>query len=279
VKLYDPGTLKTFLTQHGITASKGLGQHFLCSRSAVESIVGATEGCSGILEIGPGPGVLTSPLSESSESMIALELDDRMIAALKDSAPKAEVLKLDALQADLPKLLSGLPEPRAIVSNLPYYITGPLVTRIAEARDHYSLAVLMMQKEVAHRIMAKAGNRNRGSLSVYLQSLFEISLVCHVAPSAFVPPPKVESTVLKFIPKELNVPIELQGKYFHLVRCSFAQPRKTLANNLVAAYRVDRETISSRIESVNLDEMIRPHDVPQEAWKLLAVAMADLILQ
>ena len=277
MKLYEAGTLKAFLTQHGITASKGLGQHFLCSKSAVDAIVNATGDCVSVLEIGPGPGVLTSPLSESGRKVVALELDDRMIGLLAHSSPSAEVQKLDALQANLPEILCSLPEPRAVVSNLPYYITGPLVTRIADVRDFYSVAVLMMQREVAQRIMAKAGNRERGSLSVYLQSLFEISLVAQVPASAFLPPPKVDSTVLKFVPKALAVPKEFEKKYFHLVRCSFAQPRKTLANNLVAAYRVEREAITLQLEASGLDEMIRPHDVPQESWAVLVQKMADLI--
>ena len=266
MKLYDPGTLTAFLKRYGIAASKGLGQHFLCSESAVDSIIEAVGPSRGICEIGPGPGVLTSPLSLLAEKTIALELDQCMIQALKESSPSAEVRKQDALDVDLISLLLELPEPRAVVSNLPYYITGPLVSRIAEARDYYSVAVLMMQREVAQRIIAKAGKRERGSLSVYLQSQFEISLVAQVPASAFLPPPKVDSTVLKFVPKSFVGDETFQKDFYRIVRISFAQPRKTLANNLVAGLHRSREEMVEAIEAVGLEEKIRPHDLTQAQW-------------
>ena len=266
MKLYDPGTLKTFLAQHGITASKGLGQHFLCSRAAVEAIVDSTDDCQGVCEIGPGPGVLTSLISEKVEKMIALELDERMIEALKSSAPKVDVRQIDALAVDLVSVLNELPEPRAIVSNLPYYITGPLLTKIAEANSAFSVAVLMMQKEVAQRISAKAGNSDRGSLSVYLQSQFEITTIAQVPAADFVPPPKVDSTVLKFVSRPIDLDPTLRQAFFKLVRAGFTQPRKTLANNLMATYRIPRETFTELIEKVGLDEKIRPHDLTIEQW-------------
>src|SRR5579871_5760124 len=192
--LADPKTLTAFLAAHGIRASKGLGQHFLCSRPAVDAIVDRVRSVKGVLEIGPGPGVLTGPMSEIAE-VTALEIDPRMIELLKDSAPKAQVLQIDALKGDLSEVLAGLPTPRAVVSNLPYYITGPLLTKISEARGRFQVAVLMMQREVADRVVAEAGNSNRGSLSVYLQSQFNIELVKRVPAGAFLPPPKVDSTV------------------------------------------------------------------------------------
>ena len=239
----------------------------------MESITNAIAGCSGICEIGPGPGVLTAPISEQSQKTIALELDPRMIEALKESAPKADVRRLDALNADLASILRELPSPRGVVSNLPYYITGPLLTRIAEARAGYSMAVLMMQKEVAQRVVAEAGNSDRGSLSVFLQSQFDISLVAHVPAKEFLPPPKVDSTVLKFVPKRLDGDPEFQAHFFHLIRLSFAQPRKTLANNLSAGLQQRREVMLEAIEEVGLEEKVRPHDLTQDQWLRLARAL------
>jgi 16S rRNA (adenine1518-N6/adenine1519-N6)-dimethyltransferase len=269
LNLADAASLKAFLGRHGLWASKGLGQHFLISSKVVSAIVSSLADCQGILEIGPGPGVLTSPLSESAQRMVALELDARMIGALKESAPKAEVLQADALRSNLAEILQTLPEPRGVVSNLPYYITGPLVTRIAEARDHYTKAVLMMQKEVAERVLAGPKTSARGSLSVYLQLQFDIKLLCHAPAGAFLPPPKVDSTVLQLTPKPMPVSKEDEEALFRLIRHAFAQPRKTLINNLVAGYKMEREAAVAVITGCGLKETARPQELPNEEWPLL----------
>jgi 16S rRNA (adenine1518-N6/adenine1519-N6)-dimethyltransferase len=264
--LSDPGTLKRFLGGHGIKADKSLGQHFLCSQAVVQAIVDEVHGCAGVLEIGPGPGVLTGPLSRSVERTIAIELDPKMGALLAESAPSADVRAVDALKANLGATLDELPEPRAVVSNLPYYITGPLLTRIAEVRAHFQVAVLMMQKEVAQRVTARAPDSDRGSLSVFLQAQFEIGLVRQVPAGAFLPPPKVDSTVLRFRPREVEYPPE----FFRMIRVGFAQPRKTLANNLVAGYRVEREVAISWLTEVGIEERVRPAVLEVDQWARLA---------
>ena len=115
----------------------------------------------GICEIGPGPGVLTQPLSETAERLIALELDARMPALLAESAPQAEVRSVDALKADLKSILEELPSPKALVSNMPYYISGPLLQRVAEVGPFLDRAILMMQKEVAERVHAPRSRAER----------------------------------------------------------------------------------------------------------------------
>jgi 16S rRNA (adenine1518-N6/adenine1519-N6)-dimethyltransferase len=277
LKLYNSGTLKAFLKKHGIATSKGLGQHFLCSQAAVEAIVAEFSAVQGVCEIGPGPGVLTSPLSIQCGQVIALEVDTTMLGALKDSSPKADVRVIDALEADLCEILSELPEPRGIVSNLPYYITGPLINRIADARGNFSIAVLMMQREVANRILSKPGNRERGSLSVYLQTIFDMSLVVHVPAKDFMPPPKVDSTVLRFIPKSFDVDAEFAAFYFKTVRMGFAQPRKTLANNLIAGFHIEREQAADIVERADLEEKVRPHDMTQAEWLKVATILRETI--
>jgi 16S rRNA (adenine1518-N6/adenine1519-N6)-dimethyltransferase len=266
LNLADPSSLKAFLARHDLSASKGMGQHFLVSSKVVGAIVGAFKDSKGILEIGPGPGVLTSPLSESAEKMIAIELDERMIVALSESSPQAEVLKADALKADLEAILQQLPEPRGVVSNLPYYITGPLLTRIAEASRMYTKAVMMMQKEVADRVLAGPKTSARGSLSVFLQIQFHIRLLIQAPAGAFMPPPKVDSSVLEFIPKPLPVPKEEERDLFRLVRTGFTQPRKTLANNLVSAWAIDREKAMQWILGTGLIETARPQELSNDQW-------------
>jgi 16S rRNA (adenine1518-N6/adenine1519-N6)-dimethyltransferase len=270
LNLYDPGTLKEFLGRHGLSAKKGLGQHFLCSRSVVRSIVESVADCRGVLEIGPGPGVLTSPLSEASERMIALELDPRMIEALRESAPQAEVRQVNALETDLSAVLAELPTPRAVVSNLPYYITGPLLTRVAEAKGAWTKAVLMMQKEVGERVTAAERTPARGSLSVYLQSQFQIRRVAAVPAGAFVPPPKVDSVVLELTPRPEPRDPEADRWHQRVVRLGFTQPRKTLANNLSVGLARSRDAVLGAIASAELPPTARPQELSLEEWSRLA---------
>jgi 16S rRNA (adenine1518-N6/adenine1519-N6)-dimethyltransferase len=267
--LTDPGSLKAFLGRHGLSADKRLGQHFLCSSRVVGAIAERLSHCKGIFEIGPGPGVLTAALSATSERMVAIELDERMIGALAESAPAVDVRKEDALKANYEAILHELPAPRALVSNLPYYITGPLLTRIAEARAHYDVAILMMQKEVAERVLAGPKTSERGSLSVYLQSQFEIQKVAAAPAGAFLPPPKVDSTVLQFKPTTGTPSLE----FFKLVRLGFAQPRKTLANNLVSGFHIGRDQALRWILDSGLGELARPQELSLSEWFALEWTM------
>ena len=164
---------------------------------------------------------------------------------------------------NLSDLLYGLPEPRAVVSNLPYYITAPLVERVARARAYYNLAVLMMQREVARRIMAPPRSGDRGSISVFLQAIFEIQLVAEVPATAFLPPPKVASSVLCFIQKK---DANLDESFFDFVRLGFAHPRKTLVNNLMAGLHLSREEALALVEQSGLAALSRAQELSQDEW-------------
>lgn len=275
MNLADPATLKNLLGRHGISAEKGLGQHFLTSERVVSRISEAFTGFAGLLEIGPGPGVLTSRLSKDSQRFIALEIDERMLPVLHESSPRAEVRQEDALKADLGTILRELPEPRGVVSNLPYYITGPLLTQIAGVRRSYSKAVLMMQKEVAERVVAAPRTSERGSLSVFLQAQFTISLVCNAPAGAFMPPPKVDSSVLQFVPHDIPVPEAEEKAFFRLIRQGFVQPRKTLANNLIAGLALDRDTATQAVEAAGLPPNSRPQELDLAEWVRLHQAVTD----
>lgn len=266
MNLHDPSELRAFLSRHGLWARKGLAQHFLCSPKVLEAIRSRLGGIQGILEIGPGPGAITGMLAESASKVIALEVDTRFPPVLAESAPRAEVRLQDALEADLAAVLGELPEPRAVVSNMPYHITGPLLTRIAGVRQHYAKAVLMMQKEVGVRILAPAGNSDRGSLSVFLQTQFEIRKVVDAPPGAFLPPPKVQSIVLEFVPTLTGLEPKQEVGYFEMVRASFAMPRKTLANNLIR-FGIERERAEALIASAGLPALVRPQDLTLDQWR------------
>lgn len=207
-------------------------------------------------------------LCESCEKVAAIEIDSRMVEALAESAPCAQVIQQDALTADLSGMLLELPSPRAVVSNLPYYLTGPLLTRIAEARANFDIAVLMMQKEVARRVVAEANSPERGSLGVFLQLQFTISKVADAPAGAFVPAPKVDSEVLSFKVKVPDYPSNLETTLFSLIRIGFKQPRKTLVNNLLAL--ANRDVAIDAIAKLGLDARIRPQQLQNSQWVELA---------
>lgn len=258
----DPGSslsLAKRLKSAGLSPRHSLGQHFLVSSRVIERIVQASTVFSGILEIGPGPAVLTQPLSQTSR-VIALELDEGMAIFASQEAPHAEIRRTDALMADWREILGSLPEPRGIVSNLPYQITGPLLGRCADCSDLIAGAVLMMQKEVAQRIMAPSGDSNRGYLSVWLQGVFEIAPVCEAPPGCFLPPPKVESSVLSFVPRQTHPSPELLA----FIKQGFTQPRKTLNNNLKPC-----QVTVKVFEDAGLSPSLRPHQLTMEQWQRL----------
>lgn len=254
--------LRQMLAKHGVRPNKRFGQHFLISEGVIRKIVLASEEALGILEVGPGPGVLSRPLSDFA-TITCVEIDSGIIPVLRDFAPLARVVQNDALEADLEAFLDELPEPRVLVSNMPYNITGPLLDRFCRVRHLFSHAVLMMQREVAEKILAQPGDSKRGALSVVMQTQFSISRVCNVPPGCFLPPPKVDSTVLKLVPSA--EPFE--DTYFELVRKCFAQPRKTLFNNLSAA--IGKEEAVNLLDQIELSGSLRPHQLTWQQWQSL----------
>lgn len=270
MNLAEPNELRRFLRKQGLVARKGLGQRFLVSTAAVQEICSRLTECRGLLEIGPGPGVLTAPLSEKAERLVAIELDSSMARALAVSSPRAEIMMADALEVDIAAILESLPGPRGIVSNLPYFITAPLVTRIVEARTRFDTAVLMMQKEVAERLLAPARSPGRGSLSVFVQAQCSITKVIDVPASAFLPPPKVDSTVIELRP----LPATYGEGFFEFVRLGFGRPRKTLANCLSAGLRITRDEVLSALESCQIPALARAQELELDEWHRLWRSLA-----
>ena len=218
-----------------------------------------------MLEIGPGIGVLTAPLTCQASSLIAIELDKRLIEPLQSAVPGAEIVSADVLEVDLAVILKRLPEPRCIVSNMPYNITGPLLGKVAENHVLIRNAVLMMQKEVGERVLAMASTPERGSLSVAMQLQFSIEKVCDAKAGAFHPPPKVDSIVLDFTPREHGPHLR---RVLDVVKLGFKQPRKTLLNNLGEAH--ERPRVKEVIEGLGKEPNVRPHQLTNEEWVALA---------
>lgn len=212
---------------------KHLGQHFLRNQHIIERIVGALnlQATDHLLEIGPGQGALTQALLPHLKQLHVVEIDPDAIAVLKQRCPTP---KLIIHQADILEFaVSSIgQQPLRLVGNLPYNISTPLLFHLLKSVDCISDMVFMLQREVAERIVATPGNKTYGRLSVMLQYACAIDLLFYVAPSAFFPPPQVESAVIRLMPRSPTLPAKNVEQFALLVKQAFSQRRKTIQNNL-----------------------------------------------
>lgn len=257
--LTDPGVLFPLLQRHGFHTRKALGQHFLLSRRVVEAIVDACaldEGAP-VLEIGPGAGVLTRALAERGARVTAVEVDPRALAVLREVVgdfPQVQLIHDDILRVDLPALLGEACW--TVVGNLPYYITTPVITRVLEQVDRVRRAIFMVQREVAERMMAAPGSKIYGSLSVFVQVFAEVSRVIKAPRGAFLPPPTVDSMVVRLaVRAQPLVPPARQPAFFQVVRAAFGQRRKTLENALAGGGVLggDRAAVAAALRTADID--------------------------
>jgi 16S rRNA (adenine1518-N6/adenine1519-N6)-dimethyltransferase len=217
-----------------------LGQNFLDDAQAVERIVAALGDLAGrtVVEIGPGGGAITGALAARAGSVVAIELDHELALSLRVQFPaeKVRVVEQDVLHFNFAEAAASAGERLRLVGNLPYYITSPILLKLAASHAALDVAVLMVQREVADRVTAKPGSRDYGLLSVSIQMYGPAEPLFTLPPDAFSPPPDVHSTVFRwrFAPRFDELGIQ-ESTFLPFVRSAFAQKRKTLANNLRAA--------------------------------------------
>lgn len=255
-------TIKDISSRYGFVFKKGLGQNFLTDSRVLEETVEAAEIENGVLEIGPGFGVLTYALAKTGKKVVAVEVDDRLLPVLSETLAEfdnVEVVLQDILKTDIKELLKEkFGDNRiSIAANLPYYITTPIITRLLELRLPVNNMVFMVQKEVAERIAAKK-SRDVGAISLYCQYFAEPEIICTVPAGSFYPPPKVDSAVLRL--KMLDKPrveVEDEELLFKVIRASFGQRRKTLANGLSGGLGLDKQTITEIIKKCGFSETVR----------------------
>lgn len=242
--LYSPAVIQKLLKAHGLRPNKALGQNFLADLNTVKRIVRTAEVGPDdlILEIGPGLGSLTEGLLQTGARVIAIEKDAGLARALGElfgSHPNIEIVHGDALKADLADLVHrhtalhspGSPSPVVkVVANLPYYITSPLLMHILESNLAFARIVVMIQREVALRLVAQPGTKEYGALTVAVQYRSEVQLAGTVPPTVFVPAPSVSSEIVLLTP--IHERIDAGSSFFALVKAAFAQRRKTLRNAL-----------------------------------------------
>ena len=267
----------TLIHRYGLGPKKSLGQNFLVDDRYLADVIQSADlqPDDTVLEIGPGLGVLTHQLAEHVERVVAVELDDQLVDILNDQfteQPNVEIIHGDILEADPAELIkltidnaqSSIVNYK-VVANLPYYITSPVLRHLLEASHPPSLAVVMVQKEVAERICAQPGQMS--ILAVSVQFYASPSLVCHVPADAFYPQPKVDSAVLRLaVLPEPAVPDVDPARFFRIVRAGFGQKRKQLLNSLSAGLHAPKEQMSAACEAAGIDPRRRAQTLSMDEW-------------
>ncbi len=247
-------------------AKKSLGQNFLVNPGVVANIISAAELTSNdtVLEVGPGSGVLTSELGAAAGSVIAVEKDHRAIELLRTELPSTiRIVEADVLAFD-PAAHGLLAGEYKIVANLPYYITSHFLRMMLEEWPRPALAILMVQKEVAQRMMAKPPAMNMLALSI--QYYADVTKVMDVGRGSFRPMPTVDSAVVKITPREVQLTPEKTQQLFRIARQCFAGKRKQLAKTLPAAIGKNKEDTRAFLEQIHIDPMARPETLSIPDW-------------
>lgn len=276
----SPAEIKRIASEYGFAFKKGLGQNFLSSQEILEEISVAAEiENRGVIEIGPGFGVLTNELAKRAEKVVALEIDERLIPILEDTLSEYDNVKIinrDVLKTDIKALIDDEfdGEKISVAANLPYYITTPIITSLIEAKLPLNNIVVMVQKEVAQRICAKPGSKDYGAISVLCQYYTVPEIICDVPADLFVPPPKVDSAVVKMVMRDdAAVKVKDEKMFFRTVKAAFSQRRKTLLNCLSANFAYDKAQLTDILKSVGIDAKRRGETLSLEEFAALSDAL------
>ncbi len=275
-RLSDISTIKEILSKHGFTFSKSLGQNFLINPSVcprMAEYAGAGAGV-GVIEIGPGIGVLTNELCQLADKVVAVELDKRLLPVLDETLAEYDNVKIvnaDVLELDLNQLIeeefAGMEV--IVCANLPYYITSPVILPV-------KAITVMVQKEAAQRICAKVGVRMCGAVTVAVNYYAEPELLFHVSAGSFMPAPKVDSAVIRLNVRE-KPPVDAdKEKFFAVVKASFGQRRKVIANSLSAGLGMGKEKVLAILERAGVPQNTRAEALRLEDFAAIANAWEDL---
>lgn len=284
--LCDIHVIKEVLSRHGFHFSKSLGQNFLTAQWVPERIAAecGVDKNSCALEVGPGMGCLTNELSKQAEKVVAIELDRALFPVLEETladCSNVEIVHGDVLKTDLSAICKEKFGDKKVFAcaNLPYYITTPAISALLDSKMFSGITV-MVQKEVAKRICAKAGSSDYSAFSIYVQYYADAKILFDVPAGCFVPQPKVDSAVIRLNPLEQpSVAVKNEKLFFAIVRAAFNQRRKTLVNAISPAFggRLDKADILSLMKTCNLDERIRGEKLTLEEYAALADTADDLL--
>lgn len=283
MELSNIGTIKDILGRHGFTFSKSLGQNFLinpsvCPKMAEQS--GAKKGV-GVIEVGPGIGVLTCQLAERADKVVAIELDKRLLPVLDETLAEYDNIRIindDILKIDLKKLIetefSGMEV--VVCANLPYYITSPVIMKLLEDRLPINALTVMVQKEAAQRICAEVGTRQSGAVTVAVNYYAKPQILFGVSAGSFMPAPKVDSAIIRLdILKEPCVQVEDEELFFRVVKAAFSQRRKTLPNSLSAGLQISKLTVTNALNRANVPVNYRAEQLTMEQLAKISNAIGS----
>ncbi|WP_330994586.1 16S rRNA (adenine(1518)-N(6)/adenine(1519)-N(6))-dimethyltransferase RsmA [Staphylococcus pseudintermedius] len=260
-----PSRTRALLNQYGFNFKKSLGQNFLIDVNIINRIIDASgiDHMTGVIEIGPGMGSLTEQLAKNAQHVLAFEIDQRLIPVLDDTLSpynNVTVINEDILKANVAEAIQqhlSHCEKIMVVANLPYYITTPILLTLLEQDLNIDGYVVMMQKEVAERLNAQVGTKAYGSLSIVAQYYTETSRVLTVPKTVFMPPPNVDSIVVKLMKRESPiVDVDNPNAFFKMTKGAFSQRRKTIYNNYQNLFengKEQKETIMQWLERADID--------------------------
>lgn len=278
--LGNPKNTIEVLQKYHFNFQKKFGQNFLINTSILEEIIDAAEITKEdfVLEIGPGIGTMTQYLCEAAREVVAVEIDTNLIPILGDTLSaydNVEVMNADILKVDIAKLADERNggKPIKVVANLPYYITTPIIMGLFESHVPIDSITIMVQKEVADRMQEGPGSKEYGALSLAVQYYAKPEIVVNVPPSCFMPQPKVGSAVIRLTRHE-NPPVDVDNEklMFQVIRASFNQRRKTLANGLnnFGSFSLGKEEIQKSIEELGVPVNIRGEALSLEQFAKLS---------
>lgn len=275
--LSQPSAIKEILSRHGFTFSKSLGQNFLINPSVcprMAELSGADEGV-GVIEIGPGIGVLTNELCALADKVVAVELDKRLLPVLDETLAEYDNVKIvnaDVLELDLNELIKTEFEGMRVVvcANLPYYITSPVIMKLLEDRLPIEAITVMVQKEAAQRICAEVGSRMSGAVTVSVNYYAKPELLFGVSAGSFMPAPKVDSAVIRLdVLKKPPVDTD-EKKFFAVVKAAFSQRRKVITNSLCSGLGLDKQSINAILTEAGVSPSARAETLSLEDFAAIA---------
>lgn len=279
--LTDISAIREILARHQFSFSKALGQNFLINPAVCPRMADAcaSSHTHGVIEIGPGVGVLTQELAQRFEKVICFELDSRLIPVLDETLsayPNVSVRNEDILSADLASVLrsdfSGMEV--SVCANLPYYITSPILMFLLENRFPLSNITVMVQKEAADRICAQPGTRLAGALTVAVHYYAKPEKLFQVSRGSFMPSPNVDSTVMRLIVREKPaVEVADERIFFRLIGAAFGQRRKTAANSISAGMGIPKPIVEQALLSIGMNKNVRAETFSLDDFAALSEAL------
>lgn len=281
--LTDRAYLKSLLERHGFTFSKAMGQNFLINPSVCPRMAeygGARKGA-GVLEIGPGVGVLTAELARRADKVVCIELDRRLPPILAETLAEfsnVEIILGDVMEVDLEKIIAEQfgDMPVCVCANLPYYITTPILMRLLEARLPIESITVMVQKEAALRLCSAPGERECGAISAAIAYFSEPKQLFSVSAGSFMPAPNVDSAVIRLDVNKTPPVLPKNEKFmFEVVRGAFSQRRKTAVNALASYLKRDKAEIASALSACGLDANVRAERLTLADFAALSDALGD----